>query len=39
MINEDRNLEPQVLAMVTDDQKQKELVLQDEEEDFLDEGK
>lgn len=39
MINEDKNLEPQVLVNVTDEQKQKELLLQDEEEDFLDEGK
>lgn len=38
-INEDKNLEAQILAMVGDEQKQKELIVQDEEEDFLDEGK
>lgn len=39
MLNDDKHLEPQILAMVTDEQKQKELLVQDEEEDFLDEGK
>lgn len=38
MMNEDKSLEPQVLAMVTDEQKQRELLVQDDEEDFLDEG-
>lgn len=37
-INEDKNLQGQVTAMITDEQKQKELLIQDEEEDFLDEG-
>lgn len=39
MIKEDKNLETQIAAMVADEQKQKELLIQDEEEDFLDEGK
>lgn len=38
IMNEDRQLEPQIAAMVQDEQKQKELLIQDEEEDFLDEG-
>lgn len=38
MITEDKNLELQIAAMVLDEQKQKELLVQDEEEDFLDEG-
>lgn len=37
-INEDKNLQPQILTVVTDEQKQKELLIQDEEEDFLDEA-
>ncbi|KAJ8917160.1 hypothetical protein NQ315_012652 [Exocentrus adspersus] len=37
-INEDKNLQNQVTALITDEQKQKELLLQDEEEDFLDEA-
>lgn len=36
--NEDRNMEAQIASMVLDEQKQKELLLQDEEEDFLDEA-
>lgn len=39
MINEDKHLEGQISAMVMDDTKQKELLTQDDEEDFLDEGK
>lgn len=38
MINEDKLLEPSITSMVSDEAKQKELMLQDEEEDFLDEG-
>lgn len=38
MLNEDKNLESQISAMVADEQKQKELLVQDDEEDFLDEG-
>lgn len=38
LINEDKNLEPQIAAMILDEQKQKELLMQDEEEDFLDEA-
>jgi hypothetical protein len=38
IINEDKHLEPHIAAMVLDEQKQKELLMQDEEEDFLDEG-
>lgn len=38
MVNEDRTLEHSITALVTDEAKQKELLLQDEEEDFLDEG-
>ncbi|XP_015837451.1 protein unc-80 homolog isoform X11 [Tribolium castaneum] len=38
IINEDKQLEPHVAAMVLDEQKQKELLMQDEEEDFLDEA-
>ncbi|XP_050510714.1 protein unc-80 homolog isoform X5 [Diabrotica virgifera virgifera] len=37
-MNEDKALHPQVSAMVADEQKQKELLIQDEEEDFLDEA-
>ncbi|KAJ8932970.1 hypothetical protein NQ314_014301 [Rhamnusium bicolor] len=36
--NEDKNFQAQITAMVTDEQKQKELLIQDEEEDFLDEA-
>lgn len=39
MINEDKNVENDILNMVGDEQKQKELLVQDDEEDFLDEGK
>lgn len=38
MISEDKNLEEPVTAMVNDETKQRELLVQDEEEDFLDEG-
>lgn len=38
MINEDKHLEPSISAMLNDETKQRELLLQDEEEDFLDEG-
>ncbi|KAK9884494.1 hypothetical protein WA026_007335 [Henosepilachna vigintioctopunctata] len=38
MINEDRANETQIAAMVSDEQKQKELLTQDEEEDYLDEA-
>ncbi|XP_060527222.1 protein unc-80 homolog isoform X3 [Cylas formicarius] len=38
MINEDKNTQAQISAMVTDPDKQKELQIQDEEEDFLDEA-
>lgn len=38
MINEDKNVETDILNMVGDEQKQKELLVQDDEEDFLDEG-
>ncbi|CAG9815242.1 unnamed protein product [Phaedon cochleariae] len=37
-VNEDKNLQPQINAMMADDQKQKDLLVQDEEEDFLDEA-
>ncbi|CAH1139308.1 unnamed protein product [Phyllotreta striolata] len=37
-INEDKTLQPQVIGMVNDEQKQRELLIQDEEEDFLDEA-
>ncbi|XP_056632405.1 protein unc-80 homolog isoform X2 [Diorhabda sublineata] len=37
-INEDKTLRASVIAMVTDEQKQRELLIQDEEEDFLDEA-
>ncbi|KAL3277360.1 hypothetical protein HHI36_012710 [Cryptolaemus montrouzieri] len=38
MINEDKANEIPIAAMVADEQKQKELLTQDEEEDFLDEA-
>ncbi|RZC42316.1 unc-80 -like protein, partial [Asbolus verrucosus] len=38
IMNEDKQLETQIGAMVLDEQKQKELLMQDEEEDFLDEA-
>lgn len=38
MINEDKQSESQISAMVMDEVKQKELLMQDDEEDFLDEG-
>lgn len=38
MIIEDKQNESLVTSMVTDESMQKELLLQDEEEDFLDEG-
>lgn len=38
MLNEDKQLEGSIAAMMNDETKQKELLLQDEEEDFLDEG-
>lgn len=38
MINEDKQLENSIAAIMTDETKQKELLVQDEEEDFLDEG-
>ncbi|XP_044757175.1 protein unc-80 homolog [Coccinella septempunctata] len=38
MIKEDKNYETQIASMVADEQKQKELLTQDEEEDFLDEA-
>lgn len=37
-MHEDRQHTAQVVSMVTDPEKQKELLQQDEEEDFLDEG-
>ncbi|KAG5895326.1 hypothetical protein JTB14_000598 [Gonioctena quinquepunctata] len=37
-LNEDKNLQSQVTSMVNDEQKQKDLLVQDEEEDFLDEA-
>lgn len=39
MLNEDKQLESSINALVLDENKQKELLTQDEEEDFLDEGK
>lgn len=38
IINDDKQLETQISAMILDEQKQKELLIQDEEEDFLDEA-
>lgn len=38
MINEDKSHHNHILNLVTDENKQKELLIQDEEEDFLDEG-
>lgn len=38
MINEDKHLEDSIAAMVNDETKHRELLIQDEEEDFLDEG-
>lgn len=38
MINEDKQLESSINALVLDEAKQKDLLTQDEEEDFLDEG-
>lgn len=38
MLNEDKQLETSISAMILDESKQKELLIQDEEEDFLDEG-
>lgn len=38
MVNEDKAHQNQILNLVTDESKQKELLMQDEEEDFLDEG-
>lgn len=38
MMQEDRQHASQVVTMVTDPERQKELLQQDEEEDFLDEG-
>ncbi|CAH0559503.1 unnamed protein product [Brassicogethes aeneus] len=37
-INDDKSLQPQIAAMIADEQKQKELLVHDEEEDFLDEA-
>lgn len=38
MLNEDIQLETSINALVSDENKQKDLLTQDEEEDFLDEG-
>lgn len=38
MILQDKQHVTNIVTMVTDEAKQKELLLQDEEEDFLDEG-
>lgn len=38
MISEDKHTEAQISAMVSDEMTQKELVVQDDEEDFLDEA-
>lgn len=38
MIQDDKLLEPQISVLVSDEQKQKELLMNDEEEDFLDEA-
>ncbi|KAK4883609.1 hypothetical protein RN001_006928 [Aquatica leii] len=38
LINEDKNNQTHILNLVSDENKQKELLVQDEEEDFLDEG-
>ncbi|KAF5273419.1 hypothetical protein FQA39_LY07436 [Lamprigera yunnana] len=38
LINEDKNNQNHILNLVSDESKQKELLLQDEEEDFLDEA-
>ena len=38
MLQEDRHLESSITALVLDENKQKELLMHDEEEDFLDEG-
>jgi hypothetical protein len=39
MIAQDKQHVNNIVAMVTDEARQKELLLEDEEEDFLDEGK
>lgn len=38
-MNEDKQNIDQIIAMMSDETKQRELVAEDEEEDFLDEGK
>lgn len=38
MLNEDKQLENSINTLVLDESKQKDLLIQDEEEDFLDEG-
>lgn len=38
IVNEDKQLESSIAGMMGDEMKQKELLVQDEEEDFLDEG-
>jgi len=38
LLNDKRNI-PDIVSMMSDESKQKELLLDDEEEDFLDEGK
>lgn len=39
LLAEDRQHIPEVITMLSDETKQKELLIEDEEEDFLDEGK
>lgn len=38
MLNEDKQLENSINSLVMDENKQRDLLTQDEEEDFLDEG-
>lgn len=38
MLHKDRLNIPEVVSMVTEENRQKELLIEDEEEDFLDEG-
>lgn len=38
MLTEDKNHIPHVISSIQDETKQKELLIEDEEEDFLDEG-
>lgn len=39
MLQKDKQQIPDIVSMVTEENRQKELFIEDEEEDFLDEGK